>query len=445
MDKHNNLLKKIKTKNANIGIIGLGYVGLPLVIEFAEAGFSVTGSDLDEKKVQSLKDGNSYISHIPSREIADIIKSDGTRGRFTPTTDFSLLADMECIIICVPTPLNKYREPDLSYVFETTKTITKHLIEGQLIVLESTTYPGTTDQDMLPILETSGFKAGKDFFLAYSPEREDPSNKNFSTRNIPKVVGGLTKSCLSIATALYDSIITETVPVSTTKVAEASKLLENIYRSVNIALINELKMLFDKMDIDIWEVIEAAKTKPFGFQPFYPGPGLGGHCIPIDPFYLTWKAKEYDFSTRFIELAGEINTSMPYYIIERLQFVLNGKNKNINNSTILILGVAYKKNIDDQRESPALKIMNILKKLGANIKYNDPYIAVCSKYRNYPDMNLKSIEVTKDLLTNVDMVLLLADHDNFDYAFIEKHAQCIVDTRNAFRKNGINSDKIFMA
>ena len=352
---------------------------------------------------------------------------------------------MECIIICVPTPLNKYREPDLSYVFETTKTITKHLVEGQLIVLESTTYPGTTDQDMLPILETSGFKAGKDFFLAYSPEREDPSNKNFSTRNIPKVVGGLTKSCLSIATALYDSIITETVPVSTTKVAEASKLLENIYRSVNIALINELKMLFDKMDIDIWEVIEAAKTKPFGFQPFYPGPGLGGHCIPIDPFYLTWKAKEYDFSTRFIELAGEINTSMPYYIIERLQFVLNGKNKNINNSTILILGVAYKKNIDDQRESPALKIMNILKKLGANIKYNDPYIAVCSKYRNYPDMNLKSIEVTKDLLTNVDMVLLLADHDNFDYAFIEKHAQCIVDTRNAFRKNGINSDKIFMA
>jgi len=341
------LIKKIKSKDVHIGIIGLGYVGLPLVIEFCKKGFSVTGFDIDSKKIDSLKQGKSYIKHIGDSRIKQCYTL------FKPTTDFSKLSNMDCTILCVPTPLSKNREPDMTYVFNTTKTIAHYLRKGQLIVLESTTYPGTTDEDMRAILEETGLKAGVDFYLAYSPEREDPNNKDFSVRTIPKVVGGYTETCLAIAKALYDSIIVKTVPVSSTKVAEATKLLENIYRAVNIALVNEMKMLFDRMGIDIWEVIEASKTKPFGFQAFYPGPGLGGHCIPIDPFYLTWKAREYDFRTRFIELAGEINTNMPYYVVQKVEWVLNKFKKSINGSKILILGMAYKKDVDDKRGSPS--------------------------------------------------------------------------------------------
>ncbi|MDI6777074.1 MAG: nucleotide sugar dehydrogenase [Syntrophales bacterium] len=318
------LLEKIKSKKANIGVIGVGYVGLPLVIEFLKAGFRVAGFDVDDEKVRLLREGKSYIKHISSSTLTS------HRSLFTPTTDFSYLSAMECIIICVPTPLNKNREPDMSYVFNTTKTIAQHLRKGQLIVLESTTYPGTTDEDIREILEGTGLKAGEDFYLAYSPEREDPANKDYTARTIPKVVGGYTERCLSVARALYDSIVVKTIPVSSTKVAEATKLLENIYRVVNIALVNELKMLCERMKIDIWEVIEAAATKLFGFQAFYPGPGLGGHCIPIDPFYLTWKAREYDFSTKFIELAGEINTNMPYYVVQKTIEALNERGKGLN-------------------------------------------------------------------------------------------------------------------
>jgi UDP-N-acetyl-D-glucosamine dehydrogenase len=433
------LIKKIKSKTAKIGVIGLGYVGLPLVIEFCKAGFPVTGFDVDPKKIVSLKKGRSYIKHIASSNLALCSML------FAPTTDFSRLSAMDCIIICVPTPLNKNREPDMSYVFNTTDMIAKYLKKGQLIVLESTTYPGTTDEDMREILERRGMKAGKDFHLAFSPEREDPNNKDFSTSTIPKVVGGYTPKCLAVAKALYDTIVARTVPVSSTKVAEATKLLENIYRSVNIALVNELKMLFDKMGIDIWEVIEAAKTKPFGFQAFYPGPGLGGHCIPIDPFYLTWKAREYDFSTRFIELAGEINTSMPYYVVQKTVEALNEKGKSINKAKILILGVAYKKNIDDQRESPSLRITQLLREKGARVEYNDPLVPVCRGHRHYPDIDMRSVKLTRAELKKADVVLLLTDHSAYDYQFIAGNAACIIDTRNAFGKNGIVNGKIIKA
>ena len=434
-----NLLNKIRTKEARIGIIGLGYVGLPLVFEFCKAGFYVTGFDIDGGKIKSLKKGKSYIKHIAALRIKECAPL------FTPTSDFSLLSKMDCVIICVPTPLNKYREPDLSYVFDTTKTIARYLHKDQLIVLESTTYPGTTDEDMKKILEGTGLRAGKDFYLAYSPEREDPNNKEFSTSTIPKVVGGYSDKCLAVAKAIYDSIVLKTIPVSSTKAAEASKLLENIYRSVNIALVNELKMLFDKMGIDIWEVIEAAKTKPFGFQAFYPGPGLGGHCIPIDPFYLTWKAREYEFRTRFIELAGEINTHMPYYVVERAAWVLNNFRKTLNGARILILGMAYKKDIDDQRESPSLRIVQLLRNENSRVIYNDPYVPECKGHRHYPDIEMKSVELTGKVLKNVDLVLLLTDHTTYDYAFIKKHAQIILDTRNAFERNGIKGRNIFRA
>ncbi|MBI5326891.1 MAG: nucleotide sugar dehydrogenase [Deltaproteobacteria bacterium] len=435
------LLKKVKDKNATVGIIGLGYVGLPLIKEFHRAGFNVTGFDIDQQKVAMLNNGESYIKHIPSESIKDFIKD----GRFNATTIFSNLKDMDCIIICVPTPLNEHREPDLSYVFDTTRTIAKYLRKWQLVVLESTTYPGTTDQDMKMILEETGLKAGEDFYLAFSPEREDPVRKDFTTHTIPKVVGGYTGNCLKAAKALYDCVVVKTVPVSSTKAAEAAKLLENIYRAVNIALVNELKILFDKMGIDIWEVIEAAKTKPFGFEAFYPGPGLGGHCIPIDPFYLTWKAREYDFSTRFIELAGEINTSMPYYVVEKAGRLLNEMGKSLKGAKIIVLGVAYKKDVDDQRESPSLKIIQLLKKLGAYVSYNDPCVPVCEGHRHYPDINMKSVELTEEALKGADMALLATDHTSYDYAFIERHAQCILDTRNAFRKNKINSRKVYRA
>ena len=431
------LIDKIKSKNAGVGVVGLGYVGLPLVMEFCKAGFHVTGFDIDEKKVVLLKQGKSYIKHIDSSRVAKCLP------QFLPTNDFSRLSGMDCIVICVPTPLNKNREPDMNYVFGTTKTIAQYLRKGQLISLESTTYPGTTDEDMRAILEETGLKAGKDFYLAFSPEREDPNNKEFSTSTIPKVVGGYTEKCLAVAKSLYDTIVIKTVPVSSTKAAEATKLLENIFRSVNIALVNELKMLFDRMGINIWEVIEAAKTKPFGFQAFYPGPGLGGHCIPIDPFYLTWKAREYEFSTRFIELAGEINTYMPHYVVEKTKDVLNRCKKAINGSKILVLGIAYKKNVDDQRESPSLKIIELLREHGADVTYNDPHVPRCVGLRHYPGLDMHSVNLTEEALMQTDLVLLATDHGAYDYAFIEKHAPCIIDTRNAFESNGIKSEKVY--
>jgi len=433
------LIDKIQSKKARIGIIGLGYVGLPLVIEFCRAGFHVTGFDVDSKKIELLKRSRSYIKHIDTSRIKDCATF------FLPTSDFSRLSKMDCVILCVPTPLNKNREPDMKYVFNTTKTVAKFLRRGQLIVLESTTYPGTTDEDLRGILEEKGLKAGEDFHLAYSPEREDPANKDFSTRTIPKVIGGYTEKCLSVAKALYDSIVVQTVPVSSTRVAEATKLLENIYRAVNIALVNELKMLFDRMGIDIWEVIEAAKTKPFGFQAFYPGPGLGGHCIPVDPFYLTWKAREYDFSTRFIELAGEINTNMPYYVVHNVGWVLNKYKKSLNGSEILVLGMAYKRDVDDQRESPSLRIIQLLREKGAKVIYHDPHVPVCRGHRHYPGIDMRSVELTKETLRKADLVLLVTDHTAFDYDFIERHAQCIVDTRDAFKKRGIESRKVYKA
>jgi len=431
------LLEKIQSKKALVGVIGLGYVGLPLVIEFCKAGFQVTGFDIDPRKVEMLKKGESYIKHIGS----DQIRKCG--DLFHPVTDFSILSQMDCIIICVPTPLNKNREPDMSYVFNTTKTISQYLHKEQLVILESTTYPGTTDEDMKSILEETGLKAGVDFYLAFSPEREDPNNKEFNTAKIPKVVGGISENSLTLAKALYDSIFVRTVPVSSTKVAEATKLLENIYRAVNIALVNELKMLFDKMDIDIWEVIETAKTKPFGFQAFYPGPGLGGHCIPIDPFYLTWKAREYEMSTKFIELAGEINTYMPQYVVQKAVEVLNEKGKGIKGANILVLGVAYKRDVDDQRESPSLKIIQLLQNKGAVVSYNDPYIPVCRGLRHYPHLDMRSVELTEEVLKQSDLIFLLTDHTVYDYSFIEKHAKCIMDARNAFVRNGVNREKIY--
>jgi len=352
--------KALNSNSAKIGVIGMGYVGLPLVIEFCRGGFPVTGFDIDVQKIALLREGQSYIRHIDS----SILKNE-IAGKFRPTDDFSLLHDMDCILICVPTPINKNREPDMQYVFDTAKTITKFLRKDQLIVLESTTYPGTTDQDMRAILEKTGLKAGIDFHLAFSPEREDPNNRDFCVRTIPKVIGGYTPQCLAVAQALYGHIVEKTVPVSSTRVAEATKLLENIYRSVNIAMVNELKMLFDRMDINIWEVIEAAKTKPFGFQAFYPGPGLGGHCIPIDPFYLTWKAREFEFNTRFIELAGEINTAMPDYVVLKVMKALNDHSKTVKGAKILLLGLAYKANVDDDRESPSYRLMEKLEELGA--------------------------------------------------------------------------------
>ena len=434
------LIEKIKSRDARVGVIGLGYVGLPLVIEFLKAGFHVTGFDVDESKISALKEGRSYIKHI------DLGVLTGSAEKFVPTSDYRKLSGIDCVIICVPTPLNRHREPDLTYVFNTTRAIAANRRPGQLIVLESTTYPGTTDEDMRAILEETGvFKAGVDFHLAFSPEREDPNNRDFSTNTIPKVVGGYTEGCLRAALALYDSVVTKTVPVSSTKVAEATKLLENIYRAVNIALVNELKMLFDRMDIDVWEVIEAAKTKPFGFQAFYPGPGLGGHCIPIDPFYLTWKARQYDFSTRFIELAGQINTHMPYYVVERLRHVLNLSGKSIKGAEILVLGVAYKKDIDDQRESPALRIIELLQADGARVSYSDPYVPECRGHRHYPNIDMESVQLDEKTIREADVLILVTDHSSFDYAFIENHAACIIDTRDAFRKRGIDGDRIYKA
>lgn len=432
------LKQKIIKKQAVIGVIGLGYVGLPLVIEFASKGFKVIGFDIDDKKVKRLWEGESYINHIESEKIKKISK------KFEPTTDFSRLKDVDCIIICVPTPLNKYREPDMTYVFNTAKAISKNMKKGQLIVLESTTYPGTTDEDVRKILEESGFIAGKDFYLAFSPEREDPNNPHYKTSQIPKVVGGIDQKSLEVAKALYDQILEKTVPVSSTKVAEATKLLENIYRAVNIALVNELKVLFDRMGIDIWEVIEAAKTKPFGFQAFYPGPGIGGHCIPVDPFYLTWKAREYDFSTRFIELAGEINISMPYYVVQKAVDALNARGKSIKDAKVLILGMAYKKDVDDMRESPSLVLYELFEKKGAKVDYNDPYIPEIPPLRKY-DLHKKSVALTEKNLKKYDCVVIATDHSEYNPDFIAKNAKLIIDTRNLIKDRQKYKDKVVWA
>ena len=418
-------IKKIQKRKALVGIIGMGYVGLPLVLRFCEEGFRVLGFDVDSKKVAQLKRGRSYLKSISSSRISQFIRN----GLLDVTDDFSRLTKPDCIIICVPTPLTEKMEPDLQYIEKTTEAIRDHLRKGQLIILESTSYPGTTEELILPQLESTGLKVGKDFFLAYSPEREDPGSKRFTTSQIPKVVSGVTPSCKKIAATLYGQVIQKVVPVSSPRVAELTKLLENIYRSVNIALVNELKMLSDRMGIDIWEVIEAASTKPFGYSPFYPGPGMGGHCIPIDPFYLSWKAREYDFTTKFIQLAGEINISIPYYVVSKTVDALNERSKSIKGAKLLILGLAYKKDVDDARESPALAIMDLFQKKGATILYHDPFIPSLPPFRKY-DFKLNSSPLTKPLLQRMDAVVVVTDHSQVDYAWVVRHAPLIIDTRN---------------
>lgn len=438
-----NLKEKIENKSAIVGIIGLGYVGLPLALEFSHKGFTVIGFDVDDKKIPILNAGNSYIKHIKSEKIKNAVENEN----FSATNDFARLPEVDAVLICVPTPLNEHREPDMTYIENSAKIVSTYFRKDQLVVLESSTYPGTTNEIILPLLQhpisQNGNKeewvVGKDFYLAFSPEREDPNNPDFNTSTIPKVVGGVTPECLEVTLALYNQVIVKTVPVSSTHAAEATKLLENIYRSVNIALVNELKMVFDRMDIDVWEVINAAKTKPFGFQAFYPGPGLGGHCIPIDPFYLTWKAREFDTNTKFIELAGEINTFQPYYVINRVSEALNTMRKTLNGAKVLILGASYKKNIDDMRESPSLKLIEILHEKGAVVDYSDPYIPILPKTRKY-SFEMESVELTANNLSKYDAILLSTDHDNFDYQFIYDNSQLIIDTRNAFAsiKNGYN-------
>ncbi len=437
---HQDLINKIQEKQAVIGVVGLGYVGLPLILEFAEKGFRTIGFDIDRSKIDVIAKGESYIKHIPSSRIAENVKNNG----FTATTDFSELKKTDAILIAVPTPLDIYRQPDLSFITGTSEAVAEYLRQGQIVVLESSTYPGTTEEVMKPILERSGLTCYKDFWLAFSPEREDPNNPKYNTSTIPKVVGANTPEALEIAKVLYDQVIVQTVPVSSSQAAEATKLLENIFRSVNIALVNEMKMILDKMGIDVWEVIRAASTKPFGFMPFYPGPGLGGHCIPIDPFYLTYKAREFDVSTRFIELAGEINTFMPYYVVQKLLESLDKRHKSLNGSKILILGMAYKPNIDDVRESPSFKLMEILKNKGAIVDYNDPYVTVLKKMRKY-DFKEESVELTAENLAGYDAVLISTDHNVYDYDFIVKHAALIIDTRNATQAVTEGKDKIVKA
>ena len=433
------LKEKVNTNKFIVGIIGMGYVGLPLALEFAAKGIKVIGFDLDPFKVKTInKDRKSYIKHISSKRIKEQVD----KKTLTATSDFSKLSIPDVVIICVPTPLNVNREPDLSYVMNSTREVAKHLRKEQLISLESTTYPGTTDEDMLKVLSATGLKVGKDFYLCFSPEREDPNNPVYSTSTIPKVLGGVTKQCKELGILIYGKVIDKVVPVSSTKAAEAAKLLENIYRSINIALVNELKVVFDKMGIDIWEVIKAASTKPFGFTAFYPGPGLGGHCIPIDPFYLTWKAREYDTSSKFIELAGEINTSMPFYVVEKVIHALNDHRKSIKGSKILILGLAYKKDIDDLRESPSLKLIELLQDHGAKVEYNDDYVTSIPKVRKY-NFNKKSVKTTPANIKKYDLVLLSTEHSYYDYSMILKNAKLIVDTRNGF--GSFNNKKIYKA
>ena len=423
---HETLKNKIENRSATIGIIGLGYVGLPLMIEFVRKGFPVIGYDNDPNKVAALNKGETYIKHIPAETIQEI----NATGKFLPTTDEAKIREMDTVLICVPTPLTPQREPDMTYVKSSCELIARNLRKGQLIALESTTYPGTTDGLMTEILETTGLKANEDFILAYSPEREDPNNADYNTGTIPKVVGCDCPEGLNVTKALYDSIVVNTVPVSSTRAAEATKLVENIYRGVNIALVNELKMLFTEMNIDVWEVIDAAATKPFGFHAFYPGPGLGGHCIPIDPFYLTWKAREYEMPTKFIELAGEINTQMPKYVIGRVGNALNDHGKSLKGSKVLMLGVAYKKDVDDMRESPSFKLMELLEEKGATVEYHDPYIPTIPMTREHSEYAGRK-SVSLDAVGEYDCVLIATDHSNVAYTDVLKDAKLVVDTRHA--------------
>jgi UDP-N-acetyl-D-glucosamine dehydrogenase len=422
-----NLINKIEAAEAKIGVVGLGYVGLPLALEFNKAGFSVLGLDIDDNKISKLLDSQSYIKHIASEKIVAMNES----GKFDATSDFARSSECDAIIICVPTPLTHHREPDMSYIISTAEKLAPYVRAGQLYCLESTTYPGTTEEVLLPVLiSCNKLEAGKDFFLAYSPEREDPNNGKFSTATIPKVVGGYDSDSLKVALALYDTIICETVPVSSAAAAEATKLMENIFRCVNIALVNELKVVFEKMGIDIWEVVNAAKTKPFGYMPFYPGPGLGGHCIPIDPFYLTWKAREYDVATRFIELAGEINTLMPYHVVQKTMEFMNQHGVTMHGSKIMIVGLAYKKNVDDPRESPSFKLWELFEEKGAQVSFHDPFCPFAPHMREYPKYE-GIASVPLDKIAEYDLVLISTAHDNVDYDFIGANAKLVIDTRNA--------------
>ena len=434
------LAEKIETQTAHVGVVGLGYVGLPLISAFTNAGYRCLGFDVDWAKVQALKEGESYIKHIESSTVAGWID----RDVLEPTAEMERLCEADVILICVPTPLNDSRDPDLTYVEETTKSIAAVLRPGQLIILESTTYPTTTRDVMVPILENnpSGLKCGQDYFVAYSPEREDPGNVDYSAAGIPKVVGGWDESSCKLACDLYSKAIVQVVPVSSTEVAEACKILENTYRAVNIAMVNELKTLFDRMEIDVWEVIDAAKTKPFGFQAFYPGPGLGGHCIPIDPFYLSWLARRQGMNTRFIELAGEVNTVMPRYVVSRLAEFLNETGKPLKGSRICILGMAYKKDVDDPRESPSFELMELLTSRGADVSYNDPHIPTLPKMRHYDVPLLSNSELTIDFLQSLDCVLIATDHSAYDYDFVVANAPLIVDTRNATKDVVAGREKI---
>src|SRR5215469_15879305 len=426
-----------------IAIVGLGYVGLPLSLQFARSGVNVLGLDIDPGKIEFLSRGSSYIKHIESSAILEQIKA----GTFAASSDFSRIREVEAVIICVPTPLNKNREPDISYILNTGKSIAPHLQKGTLVALESTTYPDTTDEDLRNVLEAgSGLKAGVDFHLAFSPEREDPANPDSKVATIPKVVGGLTPACLERAKALYGRAIKTIVPVSSCRVAEATKLLENIFRSVNIALVNELKLIYGAMDIDVWEVINAARTKPFGFMAFYPGPGLGGHCIPIDPFYLTWKAREFECSTRFIELAGEINTSMPFHVVERLSEALNSMRKPVNGSRVLVLGLAYKPNVDDERQSPSYRIMELLKQRGAEVGYYDPHVPLIRPTRDHPQWaGTKSVSWDRSAIEGFDAVIIATAHACVDYQQLADWARCIVDTRNAMASVRVAAGKVWKA
>ena len=429
---HSALLSRLKNRQATIGILGLGYVGLPLALRYTEVGYKVVGFDIDSTKVTKLKAGQSYIEHISPQSIASAVG----KG-MDATTDFSRASECDALIICVPTPLNKYREPDLSFVTDTTDAIVPYLRAGQIISLESTTYPGTTDEELKPRIESRGLKVGKDIFLVFSPEREDPGNPNFTTRTIPKVCGGDTAACREAGVELYRQVIDQVVPVTSTRAAEMTKLLENIHRSVNIGLVNEMKIVCDKMGIDIFEIIRAASTKPFGFTAYYPGPGLGGHCIPIDPFYLTWKAREYGLHTRFIELAGEVNSSMPEWVVGKLADALNDRGKSVKGSKVLVLGIAYKKNVDDMRESPSVELMEMLAHKGAHVEYADPHVPHFPKMRKH-HFDLESLAITPETLRGFDCVLLATDHDDFDYELIRKHSTLIVDTRGRYRERGPN-------
>lgn len=423
----NKLIDQLGSRKSKIGIVGLGYVGLPLMLRYSAIGFDVLGIDIDQTKVDALLSGQSYIEHIPSSSVKQAIDNG-----FDATTDFSRASECDALILCVPTPLNKYREPDLSFVIDTTEALAPYFRKGQVLSLESTTYPGTTEEKLLPRVEARGFTVGEDFFLIYSPEREDPGNPDFETRTIPKVCGGHTTACAEVGVALYAPAIDKVVPVSSTKAAEMTKLLENIHRAVNIGLVNEMKIVADRMGIDIFEVVDAAATKPFGFTPYYPGPGLGGHCIPIDPFYLTWKAREYGLHTRFIELSGEVNTAMPEYVVNKLMDGLNQRGKALKGSKVLVLGIAYKKNVDDMRESPSVEIMELIEAKGAEVAYSDPHVPVFPKMREH-NFDLSSVALTPASVAEFDAIVLATDHDKFDYSLIKENAQLLVDTRGKYR------------